>query len=215
LKTAYKEVRNEILAYFSPFYGEFNGVWISWLLKEESEVIRCLEKNSSTWENCTPEQIEIMEQSSSVELGDLENNPYGYYGLYNKNLDIFCIREVKSGEDIASSDKRKITSGKQCENWNRTILTQLMVNIFKIPIPDDINKSVDDMWNIVMKNKHTKPLFRNKNIDNVEIDELKRAVYWGKAQRSFLCNSLKKWLQDNDLMIDDPTCGVQGKRKNK
>ena len=51
-----KLTRDLILQYFSNSYAEFDGVWISWLLYDDNDLLRCL--NDDIWEDCSQDYIE-------------------------------------------------------------------------------------------------------------------------------------------------------------
>lgn len=100
----------------------------------------------------------------------LEDKGVEYYGLWNPDLKEFCIKKVESGVE---EDKRRISSGKRCVNWNKHDLLE---------IAQSLNISRD--WDS-----------------------------WFESSRNYICNDIKQWLSENDLLIENKYCGLQRKKK--
>jgi len=78
-----RNARRLILDYFNDFYTKFNGTWISYLLYEETDVLRCVNSNG-IWVNCTDERYSRhIDQMLKTVRDRLEKNPVGYYGQVN------------------------------------------------------------------------------------------------------------------------------------
>ena len=205
--------RGLILDYFHNYYKEFNGVWVSWLLFDDTNILRCME--DLMWKNCGEEYIEILSNEKRHKKTQLESNPYGYYGLYNRELDEFCIRDVTG--DISLKDKRKVPSGRRCLNWDRNLLTQMVVENMKLDFPPDFlaNYSRIKLWDAVQKNKYLNTFYTPERDQELTDEDLRRGLYWSKQYRVPMCNALKSWFETHGLMQESTDCGVQTRKKKK
>lgn len=78
-----RNARGLILDYFKDFYTKFNGTLVSYLLYEESGILRCVDSNG-IWINCTDERYSQHIDRMLKSIRDrLEKNPVGYYGQLN------------------------------------------------------------------------------------------------------------------------------------
>jgi superfamily II DNA or RNA helicase len=199
-----------ILEIYKPFYKNINGMWVSILLKEKG-IIRCL--NENIWEDCEKDYEEIIVQEIREEQKTLEDNPYGYYGQYSSQNDEFCIRDV-SGEK--EEKKHKIKSGKRCKNWKKDELVELTIEKLKIDPPKDFMKGVtkERLWLDIQSNKYAKQVLGNKKKIDVDIEYLRRVLYWSSQKIPPICEQVKDWFEENGLLAEDPNCGKQqGKTK--
>ena len=222
--------RDMILEIFKNDYKkiekEGNVIIISSLLYNTKNILKCLELQEieSGWKVCTQDYFKEYKTEIKKQKEKLVENQYGgYYGLYNRDLDIFCIKKP----DIGLKNK---TSGSVCDGpaWKVEDLIKLVVKIFKMPLPDKKipdseiknNKKLHDelknlnkekLVDILKTNKNTKELYNEDELNSFEIDDLKRIYYWGKQQKKPTCKYLKSWLDKQNLIINDPTCGTSFK----
>ena len=213
-----KLTQDLILQYFENSYTEFNGVWVSWLLYDYNDILRCL--NGDIWEDCNEEYIKKIENFKQNIKVSLEKNQYGYYGQYNKETDQFCIRDVQG--DIAEK-KHLRTSGKRCINWPKDELLPIIIDKLKIQIPDESNMEKKDLgkWKEMKKldkNSILAELRKSKNAkdradENSSREELLNILFWSKLMIKPTCKYLRDWFQTNNLLSEDPGCGKTGKVK--
>jgi hypothetical protein len=203
---------------------------MSTLLFINKKILRCLEQNKieNGWKTCSEYFIKEYENSIKNIKEKIKENEYGgYYGLYNNDSKKFCIKTP----DIEDKGKNysKIKTGQVCGtgDWDRKSLTNLVVNIFKIPIPLSIKLPQEfiekhkkilnkvevltklQLKNEIIKNKYVKDMYK----DDLNIEQLKRILYWGSQQIKLICIVLQNWLDENELLIPDPNCGTQRKKK--
>lgn len=212
-----------IMKYFSSDIIRISGNRIALTY---SDRIQCLTKNK--WIDCTddPDVIQEIKGQKKEKLQQFEDNPYGYYGIYNETIDKFWIRDMfavreymKENEDKKpepvveekkskrgrkstkpkkekKKDGRKKFPGQTCSTRKKDVLA---VICFRLNI--DLNKKV----------KHDIPRIRKilkeeKNItDAFDLDEMSDAdlirmydIY--NSPTSSVCGILKKWFIDNNLM---------------
>ena len=137
----------------------------------------------------------------------------GFYGLYNPQLDEFCLRDIRTMR--AEGDLRKITIGRRCTDWDQKPLVDIVVRKMKIEPPPDFMDNIgladyDDMKRKVEKAKH------NKLPDDVQnLYAMRRFLYWIKQPRITLCKHIQRWLRDNNLVEENFDCGTQKKQRAK
>jgi superfamily II DNA or RNA helicase len=206
------DVRGFIFQYFKNYFGEINNRWVSWMLYDSDNIIRCLNDNDE-WVNCDDTYITLLEEQRDKINNNLENNKYGYYGLINKEKNTFCIRDVTSTGELG--DKRKKRTGKRCTNWDRKSLTRIMVDIVKAPHPPEFRNgdTIDILWPLIQSNKYLKNLYTDNRKNQLTIDDMKRGLFWASQRVKSTCKELQDWFTKNGLIIDDPTCGEPPSKK--
>jgi len=205
---------------------EDKTVIISSLLYTSKNILKCLELENieNGWKVCTQDYFKEYKTEVKKQKQKLVENQYGgYYGLHNRDLDIFCIKKP----DVGLKNK---TSGSVCEGpaWTVSSLIKLVITIFKLPLPDEKisdseiknNKKYhnelkkldrEDLVNKIKDNKTTKDIYTEEELNEFEIEDLKRIYYWGNQQKKPICHYLKKWLDEQNLVINDSTCGTSFK----
>lgn len=206
------KVRDDILELFNGYYGKFDNVWKVWL---NSDVINsvCYNIKTEKWEECiVPKEIQNKRRM------EYKSSPIGYSGLWNPDLKYFCIRDLKNLEN--AKDLRTIMIGRRCIDWEHDKLVTVIVKDMKIdpPLSFEKNKSIDELLELLTKYKSTKKSMKQYTINDDErkdINTVRRVLYWSKSTRSDICEAMKKWFEENDLMESSFDCGHQRKRRNK
>jgi len=235
--TMNKESRDILLEYFNNFYENIDGVLISSYLYDKDDRLRCL--NNNVWEDCDDENIEKYLDSKKQYIVDMENNPYGYYGQLNRENDKFCIRDV-SDVDMKEGKKNKKTSGKVCSTWNVGTLYDIVINNFKLPLPDEqqvvkylneliskANKKLtgrekkvkmpsltntDELWNLIKQFKNIDTMFDDVK-DKLTAHDMITILYWGTKKKEELCKNIQEWFDEKGLLVMDNGCGSGDKKK--
>lgn len=157
------ETRDDILDFFNGFYGKIDGRWTIWL---HADVI-----GNVCYDETTNSFIECENIAKTVAL---KKSPVGWYGMYNPTTKDFCIRDVKEAID---KDLRKITVGKRCINYDKSILASIL--------DDDIKLASEG------------------------------GSRWVDKSKTELCDVLKDWFDQNELMETNFDCGTSKKRRGK
>lgn len=196
------------------------------------DILQCLntEKIEDGWKNCTHDIIEKYKNIKRKKIGELKNNPYGYYGAENRNKpDIFCLKksEDKATLGNASLYQPGIVCGTGKE-WKKPNMLDLVINIFNLPVPPedfDLNKNAKLHKDINKYNKEKlvnlikdKPEKDTKLLDMEDLENKNKMVidryyYWTHQGVKEMCQYLRVWLTENGLMIEDENCGTNIKRK--
>lgn len=218
-----EETRNMILTYYQNYFTQFEEKWVSWLLYDTDDTVRCLQPGTVKWVDCQDEFRQTIDKFKETRVRQLEKSEYGYYGLKNKQTKDFCIRDVTVENP---TKKNKQTSGKRCDNWNRAKLINLAINVLKIPIPTVLDDKIRKKWEkidsnnakILIKNirasDYLEPLYTD-NLLKFPIAELKRILFWGNIKVGPMCQYIEKFFMSlgPKYYVEDNTCGVSEKKK--
>lgn len=204
-KTKNALTRDSILKFYTGFFSKqaienIGETWVVYLYKD-SLGTTCFDKEKNKFITCTNDNITIK----------LNISPIGWYGLYNPTLNDFCIRPAI---DTTSQDLRKLTVGKRCVNYDQNVLVDLAARKMMIPCPNDylIDVSKERMLEALKAAKFTIPNDFKKTNDR---DYLKRILYWSSQRKIDLCNAMKDWFSDNNLLETNFDCGTQKKNRLK
>ena len=210
-----------IMEYFENSYTEIDNIWVSWLLYDEQEIMRCLKDDN--WQNCTEDYVEkVEEHRKQIQIG-LEQNEYGYYGQYNPETKQFCIRDVSQPITVK---KHKRTSGKVCNTLTKTELADLAINTLNIPLPSDadmirdvqkkwsgVKNKLGNLWKDLAKKNHMKDILAAKKKKEMSTDEIRRVLFWGTLKKPQICKFIHDWFEDKKLLVEDKGCGRGDKKK--
>lgn len=126
----YQTILEKYKDYYEIVGNERASVWYISEFVEEKARPRCLIEPKTTspwteWTECEAEYIEDLNLKRTDAVDRFEANVLErglkYYGIWNPDLSEFCIKLIGS----KNKDKRKVTSGKRCVNWNKSELIQL------------------------------------------------------------------------------------------
>jgi hypothetical protein len=202
-----KELRDAILEYFKTDYQKIQDKYIITITKPPI----CLDGNTlSDWKECDEKIIEAIGETKKGEAKKFEETKYGVYGKYNQKDDKFWIvdvekekesREIKGAKrgEKGKLDKR-LKFGKNCISWILPELLEIIVRRLKINAHVEflIDFNTDTLYSEIQKHKKT---YLKKLVDDKsDREQLKRILYWGKFTVKNICNHLKKWFEDNNLL---------------
>lgn len=207
-------IRNIILTYFADYFGEYNGVWVSWYLFDDTGVLRCLENDE--WKDCDESYIDVIKQKkqekkqSIEELANQISN--GYYGLVNTPANEFCIMKVT---DTSKQKGHQKLRGERCLTKTKEDLAEIVINKLKLPIPEyskippKRTPSLGMNRNQLEDQLNSKAFLKKLFPDTTDIDtnELRRIVFWGSLMKPELCPLLKALFEERNLLVEDPRCG--------
>lgn len=202
---AKKNLRDIVVKYFENYIFELDNVWISTRLYDEQNILRVYIGNE--WKDGDEKYMDMINREKEEKKGELDENPYGYYGKYNPDRDIFCIvnivgqkqkkdekieelkkkydndeiteKEYKKKMEKIIGDTRVVSSGKNCASWTIGELLSLVIKTLKINYPDDfrVDDDIDKLLLDANKNKLIKDIYGNQ-INKLDDDDLRRALYW-------------------------------------
>jgi len=156
-------------------------------------------------------------------FGILPDNIQNVFKYYSDTFTInkeFCIRDVSQN---IPDKKHKRTSGKRCSNWKRDELLDMIIRKFKIPVPslDTLDIITVNKWNdlktqpiskvraLVGKKKYIKEYLTDTSTD----DFILYLAFWGTQNVKVICNSIRDWFENRNLIIQDDGCGKLDKIK--
>ena len=207
-------VRDNILKIYKNYYIKIDDKIIIFL---DNNNIRCL-GNNNIWTKCDYKYIQKLNYIINNQIENIKNNKYGYYGLYNINNNEFCLTKVQNEQ--VNKDKRKRITGRRCKNWSKQDIIPIIINNINLKIPNDIEmKNKKDkilkLTDIQVIDKiKTKSKYINSGIINkLDLDELRRILFWVEQSVKTICKYLQIWFRENNLIINDDNCGTTKKVK--
>jgi hypothetical protein len=219
-------IREFIIEEFEPFIEKFDDLVVSTLLySSKVGELRCLNiekiKESGDiegmWEDCSTDNADRVSDKISKKKMEIHDNPYGYYGIINKDKDKFSIANILAEKEkiritkTGKMDTRRVSTGRVCTTWDHE---ELLILIDKIKLPyskefeDRYKKKTDEQ----LKNEYDNKLFVkiSKIMDKDKFDTLSRndklrLMYWGisgkdKINKPDICEAIEKWFKDNGLL---------------
>lgn len=216
-----------ILDYFINYYFKINdNIWVSTLLKDHSNIIKCYNTLNNKWNVCSDlEKEEINTFIKNKEI-NAKKSKLGYYGIYEADKK---LRIIDTNVDT-KEDKRKEIRGLVCGTgiYNKTKLINMFIFELPIEIPNDkfqnLNKT--DMINLLKNSSKDSwkksllnlPKYKNKYnsyndiIDSMDNITLRKSLYFslpytkgGINNKDNLCNLLKDlFIKNNALLFFTP-----------
>lgn len=212
-----KDTRQKILTFFKGFYDKIDGAWVVWLYRETLGIM-CMERNRNSpgglrWVQCHRQEPEIVDRYIAKKRAEMSKSPIGFYGLYNPQLNEFCLRDIRTAR--TSNDLRKITIGRRCTDWDQKTLIDIVVRKIKMEPPQDFMDDIDVEDYDILRRKVEK-MKHNKLPDDVQnLEVMRRFLYWIKQSRINMCGKIQVWLSANDLVEENFDCGTQKKQRIK
>jgi len=219
-----KNTRKLILAYFKGFYDKIkythsvasdqvpveHKIWVVWLYEDFG--ITCLYNNKWIYCKDLDNNIENIIHTHRTNIHQkFLKSPIGYYGLYNPQLNDFCLRHVD--DETAQTDFRKITVGRRCVDWDLNPLLDIVVRRMKLePLEPNFLRNRDKHY---LKAQVELSKYKQLPADILNNTTMKRFLYWQNQNRRTICENIREWLKDNDLIEQNFNCGHQKKHRVK
>lgn len=171
--------------------------------------ISCREMTTGEWRDCSDEE-EIqkgIEASKKQVVVDLENNPYGYYGIVNEVLlkgkdgwkNGFWIRDVRKAKQVMGTDKRKSIRGEKCSIGSLKIgkLASIAYS-FDLDFDNgaDKGKSIADIRKLLEKNE----FIEVDNLAGLTEAQARRLFRLTKGRAENLCVTIREWMSERGLI---------------
>jgi hypothetical protein len=184
-----------------------DGIVYSTLLEPR---YRCLYPNEAKWKDCTKPILKKPDADEPFEVKvDIENNPYGYYGILED--DRFCIRDIRQAIQSKDGkiDKRKIKTGSNCleVGFNKPKLAGICIHLgIQVPSNElDPNPRLE-----LSKTASGKKLLEEWS--RWSDQQLAVGLYWYNKSKKELCGILRDWFAQHGLLVREK-CGQAGKVK--
>jgi len=220
-------IRENVLEFFKSYIKQIDDTWVSTFLDSK---LRCKDPDQE-WKDCDEQYNQLLQETEIQRQQQLrEENPYGIMGKYNPENGSFCIvdfqKEQQAIEKVSGKrakalvDKRISYSGKVCGagGWKLDELIAIAAVRLKISPPKDFRKG--ESTAVMLERINQDPKLAELLSESPDKEEMRRLLYWGttkkeKGNRGIkpICESLKTWFEQNNLLEIDNQCGVQGKKK--
>jgi superfamily II DNA or RNA helicase len=212
-----KEFRDWILTFYNEYIHIIDGIDLINL----GPFIRCLHYLSSqegyTWMNCGDEIVKKFNQKKEEIKENLINeNDYGYYGIFQKNKNKFMIRDITDEKFIEDIDNRNKTRGRDCKTWDKSKLIKMIYDI-GLKIPDGFEDYTLDKKNIydltredlinqaINKNKFTKVFVEDgitiDQLENMNTEVIRSLIFWASQNKDKVtCKYILDWMKESELI---------------
>ena len=130
--------------------------------------------------------------------------------MYNPRLEnMFCLRKA---QNTTGKDLRKVNVGKRCVNFSKKELTDIIARRIKKPAPREFYQNITRgaLEDIARKTNVTVP----EDFEGTD-DDLRRVIFWGKQLMSKICDNIREWMEEHNLVEEDLNCGQQQKRRER
>jgi hypothetical protein len=217
-------LREFILQEFEPFVQRFDDVIISTLMEDN---LRCLRlddiKEENPWKNCSDDDILKVREKMQQKKTEIHDNPYGYYGIFNKNTDKFSIADIVAEKGkvrltkTGKVDSRRASTGRVCTTWKHTDLLELIHKI-KLEFPKEFftknsKKTDQDLNDDIYKDEkyiEIASTFTREVFEEMSREDKLRVIYWGRSgkdsiKKPQICKAIQKWFKDNNLLEEKIT----------
>ena len=245
--------RTLILEYFVNYIHQIENTWISNRLND-GEHLRCLHEEKVGWTDCNETWDEKLKEKFLQRRGVLEQNPWGYYGKYNPEKNIFNIvnvreqinqqkihlnAQIKMLDELVEEGKitpedkdqelltigkdfRQVYSGKNCKSWGKPLLRKIAFTVLKIDFPNHFKKNISELKikDEFKKENDKTQLYKDNELDDLTLTDLKRVLYWKDKNVNDLCNAIREWFAKTkfkgfDMLIPDKQIGGHGHIKKE
>lgn len=208
-KTKNAITRNDILNFYSGLYSleYIEGIGNTWVISLYSDTL-----GRTYYDKSVKDFVEYTIDKEAEKVVGIKYSPVGWLGLYNPTLNDFCIRKI-SDDTNKTEDLRKLNVGKRCVNFDHSLLVNLAVDKMLIPYPDDYLENVSSFDEIAEKLKSIKFTVPYEEKNN--INYAKRLLYWSSQRKIELCEAIKNWFSERNLLETNFDCGTQKKSRAK
>lgn len=225
------DVREFIISEFSTFIERFENLIVSTLLYSSNMgEIRCLSLSSlsslsqknvenydNLWENCSSDNADKVIEKISKKKMEIHDNPYGYYGIINKENDKFSIANILAEREkvritkTGKVDTRRVSTGRVCSTWDHEELLVLIDKI-KLSYPKEFEERYKKKTDEQLINEYDNKLFvkiskimEKQKFESLNRQDKLRLMYWGisgkeKINKPDICDAIEKWFKDNGLL---------------
>lgn len=197
-------MREFFISQFTPFIITLeNETIVSTLLyqNKKENPFRCLPKGKDEWEDCISESQDIF-QKLTKKQEELEENPYGYYGIFETSTGKFYIRDIsdetKKKGKVGLTGKQKQTTvftGRNCMSWDHKELIKVIHSI-KLDSPPIFPEDVSDAQ---MKKVMTQQSFEKTLGD--DLDKLYEEEQYKEIKNAFSVEDYQQMSRPDKLRI--------------
>lgn len=181
----------------------------------------CFDELTHEWSVCEEEKAPAPKPDFPEEKNDAEFpqklDKFGYIGQVNITTpSIFCI---KKNADKKSSDTRTKNTGKVCTTWNKYELLKI-IKKFKIDYgnkealgkenPELMVASITERTDFKRSDFTTDGKMDGKLGDRADIERIR---YFVDGKNADLCNIIKQFMRDNNILYSSEDCGKMGAKK--
>ena len=191
------------------------------------------------WDKMPKDQKAPYQQKSENELAKIEekirlkkkahlerffNSPYRYYGIWNSKQNKFWVADTKGVNLDATVDGRGGKGGagktRDCKSWSKPEILAILLSL-SVDIPDDVPERMLTLTEVQEGlNSDARKVLSLGDLDSTtqsllgSLDGKQRLLYWCKDSHASLCETLRNWFREHDL-LDTSNINIKSVLKNK
>lgn len=162
----------------------------------------CLTNN--IWGICTEEEKLVLLTNITKEEKRLASNPYKYYAIIDNVENKFCIRNLRIEDSRRKADgtvDARLKTGRDCGNWNYDVLGEIITDIKLDYTPSGLAKA--GVLTYLKKTRSAKNISKKIKKESADLETLDRLLYWSLEGKDRICEGLKLWFIERDLVAYD------------
>ena len=152
------------------------------------------------------------------------SSPYRYYGIWDKKKQKFWVADTKGVDLNATVDGRGGKGGagktRDCKSWSKPEILSILLSL-SVDIPDETPERSLSLQQVQDRlNSDARKVLNLGDLDSTtqsllsSLDGKQRLLYWCKESHSSLCETLRRWFEENDL-LDVSNINIKSVLKNK
>jgi hypothetical protein len=192
-----RDLRKWIKNYYKIYIHKVNSTWISSFLYDKTKILRCIDESEMLWKDCPEESIAKYKGEQQESRIELENNPYGLYGVYDKKENTFKIRDVRDKEKLVHKDKRKRP---KVTIPQRALMAIIVVLEYGEDNLED--KTKEELIKLIKASTKAKEVYKELKEEQKTRDNLRRLLYWVSESKEDQCKALEEWFRKNKLVLE-------------
>jgi superfamily II DNA or RNA helicase len=201
--------RKIIIDTLQDYYSLIDNIYV---ITMDSIPYICFNATTMQIVQCSEDIIRKYNTQKQEQRTEISTQYNGYYGLYNPDNNKFCIYRPQEGQKKKGS---QLQTGIVCGTglWNKKNLINVIVKIFRIPSPMKPRFEKEVYKNKIISDRYIQDLYSNEELSMMSIEELNNIYHWTTLSAKDLCIYLRKWLDDQKLLIANTNCGTQFKKR--
>ncbi len=166
--------------------------------KGEYGYLRCLKDGEEDWKNCGKKETDVIAKKISdikdTINKDVINNEYNVYAILEGN-EFKIVNKKLQQQD--TEDRRKIITGRVCTSLPKEQIIDIINRInLDIEIPEDTPTSKNELLKKI-KGKVAGLINKKSTLDYIQ-----KIYVLNNMTREDMCEKMKQWFIDNDLIIN-------------
>ena len=190
-----KPVIDLLLNYYEPHFTQIDNIYITNFLPTK----KYLDEEDFTWKDYNNDEG-VEEEKSSFD--EEKEKLYMFSGLYKNNT--FAIKNLKQKKILPKADDKRVNTGQDCVTTDKKYLCEIIIKYADLPIDEEnfsyIKLDKEHLIENIKKNKYVNTLFEPQQLEEFDINKLRKILYWAIQTRQDICSNLEIWFKSQNLV---------------